>query len=122
MTDIITSPPGRYNFTIYQGATFNPTLTWQDGAGNNVNLTGYTGALMARDKVESEAPFITLTTENGGITLGGAAGTVALYMSAAATAALDREQGFYDLKLTSGAGVVTRLVGGAIAIEPQVTR
>lgn len=112
---------GTYNFTIYQGATFNRVLTWKDSNNTAVNLTGYTARMMIRDCLESDAPFITLTTENGGITLGGAAGTITLSISATATAAITQSQGVYDLELVTGS-TVTRLLEGAVTISKEVTR
>jgi hypothetical protein len=113
---------GIYTITIEQGSTFSLPLTWKDALGSLVNLTGYTARLYVREEVESPAPFITLTTENGGITLGGAAGTITLLMSATTTAALAQTKGVYDLELISGSGVVTRLLEGIVVIRKEVTR
>ncbi len=113
---------GTYTITIEQGATFSLPLTWKDALGSLVNLTGYTARLMMREEVETASPFVTLTTENGGIALGGAAGTITLTMNAAATAALTQTKGFYDLELVSGGGVVTRLLEGLVEIRKEVTR
>ena len=37
--------PGIYNPNVYQGESFSRTLTWRDGAGDLVDLTGYTARL-----------------------------------------------------------------------------
>ena len=113
--------PGVYDFCIYQGATFNPTLTWKDENGTAINLTGYTARMQARVKITDTDPFINLTTENGGITLGGAAGTVALYISAEDTADI-ADSGVYDLELVSSGGEVNRLLMGNITLSKNVTR
>jgi hypothetical protein len=66
---------------------------------------------------------LTLTTENAGITLGGAAGTITLSATATVTAALTAPfSGVYDLELVSGGGVVTRLLEGVATVSPEVTR
>ena len=78
--------------------------------------------MMLRDAVESTSPFLTLTTENGGIALGGSAGTITLTISAAATAALTAASGCYDLELVSGSGLVTRLLQGRVVVSREVTR
>ncbi len=63
-----------------------------------------------------------LTTENGGITLGGASGTVDLYLSDAATAAMGWESGVWDLEIVHPSGDVTRLAEGSIGVSKEVTR
>ena len=112
--------PGDSPFTIYKGQTLRRVLTWTAG-GVAVNLTGYTAALKARKGISSD-PEINLTTENGGITLGGALGTITLYMSATATAALDFGDAVYDLKLIDGTGDANYLVSGIITCVEMATR
>jgi len=112
---------GTLDFTIEQGATFNLLLTWKI---NNVlvNLTGYTARLSARVDVEDTEVILSLTTSNGGITLGGALGTISLDQTAIQTTALPFGQFVYDLELISSVGVVTRLLQGELSISPEVTR
>ena len=114
--------PGKYDITLYRGSTFRQTLTWKDQNGTAINLTGWTARLQGRKSIPSDTPFITLTTENGGITLGGAAGTIELYITHMATAALVDDIGSYDLELIAGNGDVTRLMMGRILVDPDVTR
>jgi hypothetical protein len=111
---------GKYNLVIRQGETLGRTLTWKPG-GVTSNLTGYTARLKARIAIDSTDTFINLTTENGGITLGGAAGTVTLNMTAAATAALTAQLGVYDLELISGSGDVRCILEGNVIISREVT-
>ncbi len=87
-----------------------------------VDLTGFTARMQIRESLESTTTLEELTTENGGITLGGTAGTVALLISATDTAALDFSTAVYDLELISGAGIVTRLLYGDITLAEEVTR
>jgi hypothetical protein len=88
-----------------------------------VNLGGYTARLNVRETYSSASAILTLTTENNGITLGGAAGTITLTASATTTAALTAPfSGVYDLELVSGGGVVTRLLEGVATVSPEVTR
>jgi hypothetical protein len=76
-----------------------------------------------RETYSSASAILTLTTENGGITLGGAAGTITLSATAIVTAALTAPfSGVYDLELVSGGGVVTRLLEGVATVSPEVTR
>ena len=112
---------GTLNFTIEQGATFNLLLTWEIDT-VPVNLTGYTGRLAARVDVEDTEVILSLTTSNGGITLGGSAGTISLDQTATQTALLPAGTYVYDLELVSTNSTVTRLVQGELLISPEVTR
>jgi hypothetical protein len=112
---------GTLDFTIEQGATFNLLLTWKIND-VPVNLTNWTARLQARVDVEDTETVLTLTTENGGITLGGALGTISLDRTATQTALLPAGTYVYDLELISGVGAVTRLVQGELDISAEVTR
>lgn len=114
-------PAGLYNITAEQGATFTRSLTWNNSAGSPINLTGYTARMQVRQDYSSTSAVLTLTTENSGITLGGALGTIILSASATAMAALTAGAYVYDLELVNG-NVVTRLVQGAFAVNAEVTR
>ena len=112
----------RFDITINQGATFELTITWKDSAGTAINLTGYTARMQVRETYSSTSTIVSLTSGSG-ITLGGAAGTIAILISATTTAALTAPfSGVYDLELVSAGGVVTRLLQGAATVSPEVTR
>jgi len=113
---------GNYDIVIEQGATFNLPITWKDQNNNPINLSGFTANMMMRATPSDTSSFINLTTSNGGITLGGSAGTIAIYMSSAATAAITQTHGVYDLILTDNSGNVTRLLQGNVIINQDVTR
>ena len=61
-----------FDLTIEQGATFRQVFRWQDKSKQPFDLTGFTAKLMMRQSVASPSTLKTLTTENGGIVLGGA--------------------------------------------------
>lgn len=107
---------------IEQGATFRYNLIWKDSAGTPVNLTGYTARMQIRRKHSDPAVLLSLTTENGAITLGGSAGTINILATATGTASLPAKDSVYDLELVSGDATVTRLIEGAVTITPEVTR
>jgi hypothetical protein len=112
---------GSFDFTIEQGATFNLVMTWKiDGVA--VNLTGYTARLQARVDVADTTTVLSMTTAGGGITLGGAAGTITLDQTATQTTALSVGSFVYDLELISSANVVIRLLQGELVISAEVTR
>lgn len=115
--------PGRYDMTIWQGATFQRVFTWRVGSpAANVNLTGYTARMQLRTAPNATTAVLEATTENGRIALGGVAGTVTLNLSATVTAAIPANQYAYDLELVSGSGQVTRLLEGFATVDAEVTR
>ena len=115
-------PAGRLNLICERGANFSAVLTWKTEALALVNLTGYTAEMDVRvSRSDTGTQVLTLTTANSRITLGGAAGTITLTISAADTAALTAQTAWYDLIVTSGAGTVTRLFEGVFIIAERVT-
>jgi hypothetical protein len=77
--------------------------------------------MQVRSDYQSSTVVLSLTTENGGITLGGAAGTITITASATAMAAIASGTYVYDLEMVL-ASVVTRLVQGSFAVNVEVTR
>lgn len=114
----------QYDDTAAAGATYTLELTWKDGDGAAVNLTGYTAQYMARAKIDDTAAALSVSEVSNGqgvITLGGAAGTVNVTINATTTATLSGWY-VYDLLLTSAAGVKTRLIEGSLKVAQAVTR
>lgn len=118
----MTIQPGNRDLQVVQGATLIEVLTWKDSTGALVNLTGYTAKMMARATFDSPTPFLTLSTTDATIVLGGAAGTITLKASAAVTAALASLPGVYDLFLTDSSGNATCLLQGKFIVGRDVTR
>ncbi len=115
--------PAKLKLAIYQGATFRKRLTWKAGTpAVAVDLTGCTARMQVRAEVESETVLLSLTTENDGITLGGSAGTIDLYVADEDTAAIDWDSGVFDLEIEHPSGEVTRLAEGSVSVSPEVTR
>lgn len=111
-----------FDLSIQQGATLSLVATWKDSNGTPVNLSGYTARMQVRETYDAGNTKLSLTTENGGISLGGTAGTITISAAATATAALAAPfTGVYDLELVSGA-TVTRLLQGIATVSPEVTR
>jgi hypothetical protein len=112
--------PGKYNMICPQGATFSKTITWKIDE-IPVDLTGYTARMQAKDKHKSTcAPIINITTENGGITLGGEEGTIDLLIPATETSGIYPKEYVYDLELI-GTDFVYRLIEGKFVVTPEVT-
>lgn len=113
---------GEYDFEILQGETFSKQFVWKNSAGTAVNLSGYTARMQVRQSKPSDTVLLELTTQNGRITLGGAAGTIDLNLNATTTAAIDWRRGLYDLELVASNGVVKRLIEGQVTVSKEVTR
>lgn len=111
---------GAYDFTCEQGATFSRTLTVTDSAGDARDLSTYTARMQIRRRITDTTPLLSLTTENGRITLN-SSGEISLGLDAATTAALT-DGGVYDLEIESAAGVVERVIEGNFILSLEVTR
>ncbi len=116
------APAGRYDTICDQGATYERILTLRDAGASLLNLTGHTGHMQIRVTASNANVLKSLTTENGGIVLGGASGTVTLTIPAADTAALTPGTYVYDLNLTSPDGKVTKPIYGNFTVRAGVTR
>lgn len=112
---------GGYDITIDQGATYSQVFTWKDSAGDPVSLVGWTARMQVRRRTPSTGTLVDLTTENGGITLGGAAGTITVTIAATATDDLPVGVHVYDLELVNGS-TVERLVMGSFTVRGEVSR
>jgi hypothetical protein len=111
----------KLNLTFEQGAEYSKRLVWRDKNKRAVDLTGYTALLQVRDKVGGTV-LVEMSTENGGITLGGKAGTIQLKLTPAQTAALTFQSAVYDMYLYVGDESAIRLIEGAVKLSPAVTR
>lgn len=113
---------GKLNITIEQGATWSKSLLWTDDGvpPAPVDLTGRTARMQIRQAQASRTAMLELTTENGGITLGGAAGTIDILATAEQSATL-KSDGVYDLEIVTG-DVVERLLQGKMKLSLEVTR
>lgn len=115
--------PGMLNLPpINKGATYRHQLVWKDSAGTPVNLTGCTGKLQVRPEHGDATVLLELTTISGGLTFGGALGTIDLYVSDEASEQLLGEGGLYDLEIYHPNGDTTRLVEGEWPFRPEITK
>lgn len=116
----------RYNLTLDQGADFRITPTWLTGRPQvPVDLTACTARLMVRETLTAPTPSISLTntqTPQGGITLGGPAGTISIFITKTATLSVKWEVGVYDLFIDFPTGESRRFMDGRVFIQPRVTR
>lgn len=90
----------KLSLKVDQGATFSKVVVWKTGTPPAVvDLTGCTARMQVRGKLTDTAVLLELTTANGGIALGGAAGTVTINLSATQTAAITWVTAVYDLEI-----------------------
>lgn len=100
---------GEWNFTIERGATFTRPITWTID-GEPVDLTGASATMRLTNRAGAA---LTLTSNPAaGITLGGAAGTITLSITAVQTAALTAATLRHVLNVTLSDGTVHRLLQG----------
>lgn len=118
---------GTYNIICEQGSTFTRVLDLQRPDPDDSTqyivypLTGHTARMQVRRTIESSTALITLTTENGGITIDGDDGRITISMTDEQTSQLT-SSGVYDLEIISGAGVVSRVIQGTFTLSLEVTR
>lgn len=108
---------GFVELTVEQGANFSTTIDVKDGTNTIINLSGYTVAAQMRKSYYSTTAnsFTTTITD-------ASAGVITMSMTGANTANLTPGRYVYDLLLTSGTGVKTRVIEGIVTVMPSVTR
>lgn len=102
---------GRLDILIEQGAQFQLGVNITDAAGNPVDLTGYTYSAKVRTNPADVSPLLTLTVA----VLSAPGGSLSLTALGSATGALATNTSpvnFWDLTITSPAGVPTRVYQG----------
>jgi hypothetical protein len=107
------------NLYIDQGTDYTITVDVTTGAGEVLNLTGYTAAAQMRKTYKSSSITATFTTA-----VSEAAGQVTLSLTDTQTAAIADGRYVYDMTITddSSPAVTTRVVEGQAVITPGVTR
>ncbi len=105
------------NIFIDQGTDFSITVDVTDSAGNVLDLTGYSAAAQIRKTYSSSSTSAAFTTSHNN-----AGGAVTLSLSDSVTTGLEAGRYVYDLNITSGGGVTTRVVEGQAVVTPGVTR
>jgi hypothetical protein len=110
-----------YGITADAGATFQRQIVWKDANSEAVDLSGYTAEMVIRDRTTSATVILTLSTANGRITLGGAAGTIDLLVSAADMGVAAGRYS-YTLELTDASSIVSRLLQGEFILRSEVFR
>ena len=107
--------PGKYDITIYQGATFELPVQYKDSAGTPVNMSGYTISGTLWDRLGStklatfSTPFVSQPS-----------GMFTMRLEAATTSGIT-EQGQYDVLITTAAGDKFYLLEGNAFWNPGLS-
>lgn len=108
---------GFVELTLEQGANFNTVLDLKDAAGGILNLAGYSvAAQMRKSYYSTSATDFTISVTDAG------AGQITMSMNSANTSNVTPGRFVYDVLLTSGTGVKTRIIEGIVTVLPSVTR
>lgn len=122
-----TMTPTTIDLEVWQGATWRHTFTCEVGSPYvPLDLTGYSARMEVRQDWDGcrRDPMFTLT-DTDGLTLGGAAGTIIVEMSAERTEELETGNTLngpyvYDILIELTDSV--RVVQGSLTVYPRVTR
>jgi hypothetical protein len=114
-----------YDLRIKQGATFRRSAIYRNSDRVAIDLTGYSIRAQIRATYDAAQPLVALTCAIDD----GPAGKFSWSLSAIQTAALaatgsapgKRASYVWDMELEQ-AGVVTRILQGAVYVSPEVTR
>ncbi|WP_433357818.1 hypothetical protein ACQP25_44475 (plasmid) [Microtetraspora malaysiensis] len=108
---------------IEQGTLFERVLTLkEEDTGQHLNLADCTAHMQIRPCAGSADLLHDMSTDNGGLTIDGPAGTVTLHIPAATTATFMWRRAEYDLMLYDSGGEPVRLIAGPVSVIPVVTR
>lgn len=102
------------NISIPQGADFSKTFTSKESDGSTSNLGGYTGTAKLKKHYSST------TSTSFSVSITSAIGEVTISLPAATTVGLDPGRYYYDVRLTSSGGAVSRLVEGMALVRAGV--
>jgi hypothetical protein len=104
------------NLVIDQGSTFSANVDVSNVDGQIFNLTGYTVAAQMRKNYAS-ASAVNFNASHTGVL-----GQILLSLTSTATSTLEPGRYLYDIEITSGSGVITRVVEGIVTVTPGITR
>jgi hypothetical protein len=106
----------RVNIVIDQGTDFETSINLTDSNGAQLDLTDMTAASQIR-KTHSSSNAVNFTTA-----LANATGTLSLSLNNSVTANMSSGRYVYDVELTDGSNVVSRILEGVVTVTPEVTR
>jgi len=111
---------GIKDIEVEVGATFELDVVWKDPDGNPIDNTGYAARAKIKDKYGGTT-LISISTTAGGITLGGADGSISLEITPAVTETITNKYGVWDLEMVAPSGKVYRILKGDVNFDPEAT-
>lgn len=119
-----------FDFSVDQGSTKRFNFTWSHNTGTAespvwtpYDLTGCSARMQIR--IAHQKPVLVEvndTTTDGSLTLGGAAGTVDVWLSDENTDLLDTKTTQYDIEVTFPSGDTYRVLQGKITCSLAITQ
>jgi hypothetical protein len=114
--------PGTYDTTVEQGVGWQRVLTWRDGAGALVPMSGYVGKMQLRARPGGPVLLeLNSADDSAGIVLGAADGTITLHIDEADTALLPAAVLRYELDLIPPSADPLRLIEGRLTVRARIT-
>lgn len=113
------------DLNLDKGATFRQVITWKAGTQGNetlVDLTGASARMQFRPSVTSDVLLFESTDANGGVILGGTAGTIELFISSTDTSNFTFDSCMYGLEVTLANGDVRHVIRGKITLYAELVR
>lgn len=109
------------NIVIHTGTDFTQTFVFENESSNSpLDLTGYTGSGQIK-KYDSSSKAADFTLDFGNATQR-QNGRLVISMSDAVTSDIKAGRYFYDIRLTSSAGKIEKVVEGVVIVKQAVTR
>jgi hypothetical protein len=107
--------PGQYNFPLQRRADYDLQLQFEDSAGADINLTGWTVAAQVWNQERSTKYADFTVTYTNRVT-----GTIAIALTDEQTATLPNEV-YYDVLLTNPSGLKEYYLEGIIYVSEGYT-
>lgn len=114
----------KFNIDIIKGSRYLKGFIYQDSTKTPIDLTGIDARMHIRERENSPAPEIELTTTNGRLTIIGASGQINIVLTAQETEGLTINNGVYDLELYDAGDpdIVDTILEGAVTVTEGITR
>ena len=105
------------NLYVDAGATYSNIITVTASNGQALDLTSYTGASQLRKSYSSSTVYAFTAS-----VYEAANGKIRLQLTSNQSEAIPAGRWLYDVEITSGSGVTTRVIEGIVTVTPNVTR
>lgn len=106
------------NIVVDQGADYSASIDVADSDGDNIDLTGYTGAGQIR-KTYSSTMAVNFAVA---VADPSTSGVLNISLTNSQTNAMKAGRYVYDVEITSSGGTKTRVLEGQLEITPGVTQ